>query len=754
MISQNTLRKKLYLAIAATTLTSSTLSSHNVLAGEEWSEKAMLDEIIVTAQKRKQDLQDVPISVNVISGSKIDQQGIFTFDDLASYIPNLQINTADQITGIYLRGLGSGINTGFEQTVGLYVDGAYFGRQRHYRGALMDIDRVEVLRGPQAILFGKNTIAGAISVTSAAPTEAYESNVSVSYGSLDEVEISGAFSGPITDKVLGRVAIQSLERSSYIDNNTGDDGGQVDYKTLRGTMLFKPTDDLDITTKLEVGNFKDMGSAMQIVQGGDFTPDLLAADPGIEFGFDDTTSILGRDDGMLETDKTLYGLNFDYRMGNYTLTGITSYYDFSDEDAVDNDFSPVDMFFHYIDEDFSQFSQELRLASPVGETLEFIGGFYYQTNKLNSDQEIFANVQGFDFKPVRAFEQQTDSYSLFFMGTWNISTDLRVSSGARYVNEEKDADYGVELYFTDGTLIPQSLIDFVKNDPSLNVEIDRFSYPLDRSEDEILPMLNVQYDIVKSVMLYSSVSEGQKSGGFNAEDISGIRSRLEFDGEKSLAYEVGVESMALDNRLRVNAALFYTDFEDLQVSGLQGSSLVVGNAAEATAQGLEVDSIYKATPNWVVGASYGYLDTTYDNYEDAPLTAIQQKTTAASNDLTGEHLPYSPEHQLSLFLNHTSRLDGGLIIDTIIDTNYTDEFTTQNDNDPLDGQDGYAKVNARVSLQSEGDGWEIALVGKNLTDKTTTNYATDLPQAGSTGEAHAKFTQQPRTAALQFNWKI
>ncbi len=385
-------------SIAALTTFSAFLlaSSFSQLANSQ-PYSGMLEEIIVTAQKRVQSLQDVPISVNVMAGEKIGEAGISKIEDLQAYVPNFTMSETGIGTNIYMRGLGSGINQGFEQSVGLYKDGAYYGRAQLSRAPFLDLERVEVLRGPQNILYGKNSIAGAISMMSARPTTEFEGKVSATlepeYG---EKIVDLVVSGPLTDNLSGRIAHRSRDHDGYIKNLDAGDEPRRDEQTTRFSLLLSGEDGAEFSLVHERSDFDVDGRQVEIVgdrpslnpglAGANWGQFLFSLNPLNTFTGADLTpaSVLdnqvdyarsaNRDYSYNKVDSTVFNMTFD--LNDVELSATTSLVSYEYEELCDCDFTSADVFFVESMEEYEQFSQEVRLTSPGGEKVDWIAGLY------------------------------------------------------------------------------------------------------------------------------------------------------------------------------------------------------------------------------------------------------------------------------------------------------------------------------------------------------------------------------------------
>jgi len=713
-------------------------------------ESYTLEEVVVTAQKRSENIQDVPISISALSGAKIVESGIKDMDDLSAFVPNLDISTGNN-TQIRMRGLGSGLNKGFEQSVGMYIDGIYHGRDRSYRGSLLDLERVEVLRGPQGILFGKNTIAGAINIVTAKPSQDFSAEIGATIGSDNQRKIHGIVSGGLSENISARLAVMGESQDGYIDNSLPTfDGVDTEDKAIRASFLWDVSDDLVATLKLEHGEFERFGTTYQVTDSGIYTDAYFSQfAPNFESNFDDNTHIDNTLGAQQESTKNNnVTLNLDYQLGELSLVSTTGFISFKSNDFLDVDFSPVPLLYQNVRQDYEQFSQEIRLASAGGETVDYIVGVYYQ----NSDF-IFENDTSYNLIPaginatartVKDFDQSSETVAVFAETTWNVDDNFSLTAGLRYSRETKDVVTKQELFQLDGTA-GTGFTSAVLG----GFGIVAHQQTGDRSESNVTPLIKASYALSDDIMLYATASTGFKGGGFNTEVLNPATSTLEFDNESSKAVEIGMKSTLLDGAAQFNLSLFRTDFEDLQVSGFDGLAFIVGNAAEATSQGVEMDGMWRVSENLTFGSSYAFLDSTYGKYVNAPCTYLQKASTAGAcqQDISGETLPYAAENTANLNVSYELPMGDDYSLEFAADANYSDEFLLQADLDPLDEQEAFTKINARVVLRNLANEWEVSLIGKNLTDKRTTNNGVDIPLLE--GGSHVKNTLAPRTVSLQ-----
>lgn len=440
----------------------------------------MLEEVIVTAQKRAENLQDVPIAVTTLDGEKIAEMGIHNIQDLALYVPNFHQTPTATSNVIYIRGIGSGPNPSFEQSVGMFMDGIYWGRGRQTLAPLFDLQRVEVLKGPQGILFGKNTVAGAVSIIAVQPSAKSEIYIEVSNGGDGENEISAALGGAISDRINGRLALHYRETGGYVKNvfNNRDGPNQI-YDAARLGLNFDNEDNLRVYLKLEYANLNTTGQAYELIQyspiDADFTltgvqvtlpPQLQNQESDINFrtnfGNSEFASAKGVD-GTLALQNHVLRLNYD--LGGFTLTSLTGFSAYDFFAMSDLDLSPVDIVGAVNTEDFRQWSQELRLESPIGGALETIGGLYLQANDVEIDTVIPMKISNI-IAPINPpsdpfgtlqkvldnegdrlsyYEVKAKSAAIFLQATLNLTDHLRLTLGGRYTYEKKQVEKNIAV---------------------------------------------------------------------------------------------------------------------------------------------------------------------------------------------------------------------------------------------------------------------------------------------------------------------
>lgn len=506
--------KTVYHAILATALLVSPVLQSN-------ASELMLEEIIVTATKREEGLQQVPIAISVISGQQIENKSIHTIEDLSSYIPNVHMSEASTGTQIFIRGIGSGVNYGFEQSVGTFVDGVYFGRGRSARGRFLDLERVEVLKGPQSTLFGKNTIAGAMNITTAQPTEEFEGYMSAGYTSeLEAKTITAVISGPLSNSVRGRLAVRSYEDKGYVRNRAADgvDGPQKESLYARATLAIDVNEDWTATIKAEHGNLDVLGRQTvtaitnpSLASGG---AAALYATPfgstNFEAGFGYTSYGQNVRNMPLydDNESNIFQITLDGTYAEHGVKAVIGYTDYEFNNSLDSDFSPLRLLNRGRTEAHEQFSAELIISSPSDDTFEYLTGAFFQTEDLSNERFTHVDLSGvpplqagifallnrpnpalggasfaaavlggnlnpmtqsgiLDATAINSFKQDADSWSVFAEGTYHVSDSFRITAGLRYSEDEKDMSKNAKSGYINDWLLANGYADRVTDTPTM-----------------------------------------------------------------------------------------------------------------------------------------------------------------------------------------------------------------------------------------------------------------------------------------------
>lgn len=698
-------------------------------------------EVVVTAQKRAENVQDVPISMEVLSATKLEAFHSDTFKSLS--VPNMNVGAVGGNDVIYMRGFGSpSQNYGFDQAVSLYVDGVYAGKSRQFMAPFFDLQRVEVLRGPQGALFGKNTAAGAISVISAQPTSTFEGEATGIY-SFDQkgFQVSGHVSGPITDKLGVRLAVRLVDQDGYVKNLAPGGGKEPTNESQLARLTLRYADEaFDFTLKVEYGNVESEGNVS--VSG----PLNTGQKPVYTRYAVDDLGRLGKA-GFDVTSWNVAGTG-NLNLGDFTLTSISGYSFFSagrtnnfDQTNPAGGVVPASVF-NAFPEHFQQWSQELRLQSPTGGKFEYIVGAYYDNAQYKVDpfQDYFLPIGSFVLGTQ--FRQQAETYSLFGQGTYHFTDELRALGSLRYAHTNKRGYFNGRQFSGPFPFRPNT---------TAQGEI---------SEGGIDPSLTLQYDVAPRTMVYAAYGQGSKSGGFVSNTAGTTNANFIFKAESSENFELGVKTTLADGKLVLNSAVYKIKFDNLQVStynpNVQG--FIVGNAAQASGTGIEAAANWYPVRGLDISASAAYQDVKYDDFPGAQCLASQPisecnpavPASVAANNLAGAPLPNISKFSGNVQVHYVAELPSDLRLGSTVAVSGRSKFFNSDDESPLYGlQKGYAKVDARVELYPSDGPWTVALVATNLFNEHTTQGAFRLPVPITTVSRALYFVDPPRNVSVE-----
>lgn len=787
-----------------------TAFNHQIAFAEEMiednNEVKGLEIIQVTAQKRMQNLQEVPASITTLDGDKLANTGITQMEEMSDYVPNFSVSKSGQGYNIYMRGLGSGPNQGFEQTVGTYVDGIYRGRAVLMRSSFLDVDMVEVLKGPQGTLFGMNTTAGAVNITSKNATDEFFSSIKGYYvPEYNKQDAEFIVSGGLTDNLRARVAVKYESDDGYIENViTGNDEPVRDNLAARLTLDWDITDKLNANLKIQHDKDEVKGRNVVVTvepylqtAGTAKTEALLASLVEYELGFKtaNTNPALGEQQ-FEESSADHLTLNISYELGELTFNSVTGWQSYDLTGAKDQDSTARTLIYSpEFNENYEQFSQEFRVTSPGGERLDYIVGAYLQSSEL--DYNEVSHVYPLAIKGERDFQSNSDLWAVFTQLDFNVTHQFTASLGLRYTEEDKkgrrdmmviDPNTGSRIQESAlvtppalagalaafglpgvpgnvyslmlGTKFPY-LDPLLLGKPTQNIPnslygtIDEHSLNATRTEKSFTPSLTLSYQLNDDALFYVKSGKGFKSGGFDAR--SNLGTNFEFEEEEVLSTELGGKLTLDRGAAELNFALFQMRFDDLQTSIYDGQvGFNVKNAGAATTKGIEVDGRWAFADEFTLVGSIGLLDFKWDDFQGAKCftsnvdVSDNIDASGVSCDLTGETNALVPDTTAALGLIHETFVANGYELITSVDVNYSSDFFTSTDLNPYTKQDAYIKVNMRIALAYE-DIWEVAVVAKNLTDELTKNFSFDLP---FTKGGYANMVEPGRNIGVQFSYKF
>jgi iron complex outermembrane receptor protein len=705
-----------------------------------------LEEVIVTATKRETSLLDVPSSVSVVSGDFLTDLRANDVADLSQFVPNLSFQDGREakIKAFNIRGVGTAtFNDGVEDSVGIVVDGVTLGRAAMGMYDLFDVERIEVLRGPQGWLFGKSASAGVVNIVTKDPnTEEFEADATLSYGDHirnGEWKFNGAVSGPINEQFAYRLA-------GYVDDRGGivrdyfrerDDHDKSQW-AIRGKLLFKPNEQFD--AKLSVDYLEEDNECcaeipILALPGGrfdQFVSPFFTID-------EDNRNIAQNERSFARNEVGGASLDVNYEVAGHTLTSITAYRRWETFKTTDEDKTPLNFFdVTQTDTENEQFTQEVRLASPLGDgRLDYLLGVHFYWQNLNS-LEIFsadlgaATEQNRSVNPVRI---DARSIGVFGSGTFRITEQLNLIFGVRYTNEDIDGS------------IEHDEVGTVVLFPEVNASESN-------TDSEITGRVGLQYYPTDVLMLFATYGTGYKAPAFNAGTIqpAGLTTQI-VPGETSEMFEIGMKSRWFDERLRANVTLFHTTFEDFQADafvvqpgGAGVPVLVLSSVEEVQTRGVEVELTGSVTDGFLLGASFSYTDAQYEDFTNAPCYFRQtaaQGCVGGMQDLSGRPLPYQGDFQYNIFFDY-QRDVGQFGLFAQGNYGWIDERDTIATLDPQARVDSLGLLSARLGVRFADDRYELSVFGNNLTDE---NYATKIRSTGL-GGGYNRWAGIPRVVGV------
>jgi len=688
-----------------------TAKAETKLSSDEVQEVGfVIEEVLVSARKRDEGLQDVPISLSVFSGDDIKAFALDNLQDIGQFTPNLTFfnNPTRGRSGytLYIRGVGqSDTMIQNDPGVGLYVDGVYIARMKGINMDLIDLDRVEILRGPQGTLFGKNTIGGAINMISTKPTNEATGKIDLTTGSFNRYDAKASLNIPITeDKLAIRLSALSSNRNGFgqrLDFNTGavsDRTGDEGSLAGRALIQWTPSESIDVLLSLDGTRVRESAQVEKIVAFND-TPlvGLLNRffDPpfGNIFLTNGDFSSYANEKNFNNVDSWGSSLTIEWNLGNWTIKSISAYRDLETLFGNDPDGTPHTVV--NVEElvTQNQFSQELQFnGSLLAGRLDLVSGLYYfqESAFLNNVSNIFPVLRaiGIDASSELSIWSDVNSYALFGHSSYQLTDRLSLTAGLRYTYEEKD------VARTQKRLGGFVYIPFQQRKADWSDVSFRFGLENQWTDD---------------VMTYVSVSRGFKSGGINARTPTSA-GFVPFDPEYLLAYETGIRSEWMDNRFRANASVFYSDYKDIQFTVLRGdpqtgaSIAIVDNAGKARVKGFELDLTAALTPDFVLKAAVGYADAKYTEVDPtAPITTDTKFLNTPKWSAT-----LSAEYYMTL----------GAVGELVANVGYSYKSKIYHDtqNSPELTQNAYGLLNASLNLNSNKN-WILSLFGTNLTDE-------------------------------------
>ena len=751
---------------------------------------ATIEEVLVTAQKREQSLQDVPLSVQVLGSDQLKQNRVTDLADISVLTPNLYISGNGEVA---IRGVSTlVVGSGFDDSSPTYLDGIYLDNSL-ILSELYDVDRIEVLRGPQGTLFGRNASAGAINVASVAPTDTLEGSIVLGYGTEDEKVFRGVLNAPLSDGLRLRLSGTKRERDGWIDSvNSDDEFGDIDHTAFRGRLAWDLSQSVTADFSADYYDEDDLTPIAAVLRGSE-----LEGFGGVIFptgDLDDTSLPTSRNPATgvplaSGSDSDSYGVSasFNFELTDtLSLLSATSYRKTDLSVSVDSvgSVSPDDAIASIAlltDREPETFNQEFRL-SQVTDSVDWFVGFNYYKQETKSLETVTATEGDLGFPLTSTTGDASgntvdvDSFAIFSDAVFFMSDKLSLTVGLRYSYDEKEIRWDDTVSVAPANSIHAPVIDgefyLVDLPPSLGgtgeILFPLYDARVDENWDNVSGRLVLDYNLNDSTLLYGSVSTGYKSGGFNTLPAVGQDPDDPVDEETAINYEVGTKGTWFDDRLRLNGAVFFTDYDDFQTQATSpGQFAAVNVTADADIYGAELDALWLVNDALAFTVAAGYLDAEYTEQADAGgLPALEE----------GQELVGAPEYSASISGDYRLLLDDVGSLRFNVTYSYRDGHRLINDpvntlNAAVASSDSsfrfvdadvrtksYEVLNARATYTSVSEQWSLSVWGTNLLDET---YRSD-PSAmlgnsllNFTGRALVTYGRnEPRMAGLEFSYNF
>lgn len=736
----------------------------SALAGNVSAENDTLEEILVTAEKRTVSIQDIPLSISAFDQGRLDKSDISTVSDLQNITPNLQFSMAANAGThaiVTIRGIGTEVLPAYGETgVAIYQDGIYFGRASASLADFYDVERVEVLRGPQGTLYGRNAIGGAINIVNNRPHEEFEISASALAGNFDRRRFRGIVNAPLGDSVAARITATYEEADGYLENLVagGVDSNDIDNVSVRGQVLFDISDNIELLARGFYWNGGGVGTSATItgsypryalvgiipIRPGVFgAPHLLPGAYSIVEGgalpiSDDLHKV--RFDHMGSRDHSIFGgsLEFSWDISSFNLRSTTSWIEDDSFIERDGDGSELPLYHRNNRQVSKQFSQEITLTSLGDGPLQWIFGLYHYEEDVDDERRVnFLNVTkwavavgrppftGAMFRDPNI--NNTTSTAVYGQIDYAFADRLTGTLGIRYTKDEKDGgNSGRTLY-----------------DPATNTPLRGFPQMWTYKETwkEPTGKVALRYDQSEDSMFYVSYSKGFKSGGAN-NDFGTI-----FGPEKVFTLEIGTKNQLLDDRLQLNAAVFSSNYKGMQVFTVGRTSIAIDNAAKSSIKGIEASAVGLLSDNFRLDASIAYLDAEFDEFSATDPSLTAPGPPPPPEDLKGNKLPRAPKWELTLGADISFNLAAGRLT-VRPEFHWQDEMYFNAFNRESIRQKSWHTINLHASYMSADEHWSISLFGRNLGNEDhITNMFVESTLLGAVAVANIA---KPRTYGIEF----
>ena len=727
-----------------------------------------LDEVVVSARKRTENAQDVPISLSVRDGQTLANANDFRVQEILRSMPNVTSEVLQpRQASIVIRGLGKNpANDGLETSVGIFQDGVYLGRPGMAVTDLIDIERMEVLRGPQGTLFGKNTTAGALNIVTRSPGNEFETWGQVSVGNQDFFQLSGALNAPLmADRLALRISAFDTQRKGFIhDVAIGQQLGEFDRRGARAQLLWTPGENTKIRFIGEYNSQDEDGPGYLLVD-----PGIIMADGSIRSNnfldrsarasyvpLIDPGSRRSDADGRQRTttDQGAFSAQADVHLGNHLLTSISAWRKWSFRPQNDGDYSGLVIQPEGgVSTRHQQISQELRLSSTGEGSFDYLLGAYFFAQELETTFDSLYGPDAADFMTagltplaldgfhvITSADPETTSIAAFAQGTWRPTSRWEFTAGARWTGEKRNAH--IERSSSGGAALPAGSTAAI----AARARIGGFvAVDVDTDEDFVSGLLSARFEMTDEMMTYLSLARGAKSGGINVAILpAGADQSL--DPEVANSVELGWKSQWLDDTLQLNLAAFWMDVDDYQSTQRDRLRNVyyLANAGTVRSRGVEFEGLYRPTAGLELTLAAGWNDATYTSFVGAPCPVETVNPTTC--DFSGERVVGSPPWSATAAIRYEFAAGENLRVFT--DAQYTHTAAFNIDLSDYTRMDAYGLANLQLGVQGRDDRWRAWVWAKNLTDA---EYYTTLATAGAfSSGAVVGLIGDPRTYGLSF----
>ena len=665
-----------------------------------------LEEVVVTARKRKELVQNVPMSVSVITGERLQREGDSNLRDIGNLFPGVSFNDSNGPDAEFsIRGLTS-TGSGSDTSIGMYIDGVYVGSESAISQRLFDISNIQVLRGPQGTLFGRNTVAGAINIETRKPEPEFGGHVDATIGNYGLRQGGATLNLPIVaDRLMARVSFVDRQRDGYLKNSAapGTRGNDADGSSSRLHLLAKPTDTLNLLFSADHSRDHTCDNMFKVIGGalydGDTDPDVSAWDGPCY----DKREVEG------------YSLNAEQKLGDFTFTSITAYRDRNSSFLTDRDFTALPILETGLSLDDRHFTQEFRLTSPGDQRFNWVVGTFF-FNRHNFQDTILHLGPGFlgpgnDNLVHAVADSHTRSQAAYASGEYLFTDKLKMDLGLRYTSESRSIDY-----------VQTATLPIPGFSP-----VAPFHERI--SGGEWSPTLTATYALNPQSNIYGRIARGHKSGGFNAGPSSDP-ARVVFEPETLTSYEAGYKTKLLDGRLQFDGDVYYLDYKNIQQSDQDGAGFYISNAASARSYGAETHLAMRLQNNLLLNASLGYVNAKYGQF----------------GAKSGNTLPRAPKWTGSLGLDFSWNAGASGMLFVIPEVAYRSTNFVDSANTPLFVQRAHTEVNLRAGYESYR-GWSLTLWTRNATDQRYT-----LGGFAVAPVLYAATSSAPRTYGMDFQW--